>query len=327
MLYCFFSKLNACRIIINFDIKQMSFKLTILGCNAATPTSNSYPTSQYLQFADRYFLIDCGEGTQIQLRKYKAKFNKINHIFISHLHGDHIFGLIGLISTFQLLGREHDLNIYGPKGIEEFIEVQLRITESYKNYNIIYNELNSNESTLVFEDDLMEVYTIPLKHRIYCNGYLFKEKIKKRKINLEAVNRYSEIEICDYNNLKNGKDFKLSNDKIISNNELTFDPPEPLSYAFCSDTKYSETIIPMIKSVDLLYHESTFLEDKKKLAKKTGHSTALEAAEIAKKAKVKQLALGHYSVRYKEINEFKLEAQQVFENVELGYSGREFLIK
>ncbi len=305
----------------------MSFTLTILGCNAATPTTNSYPTAQYLHFADRYFLIDCGEGTQMQLRRYKAKFNQIHHIFISHLHGDHFFGLIGLISTFQLLGRTADLHIYGPKGIQEIIEVQLRLTHSYKTFALHYHELESQKSECIFEDHVVEVYTIPLKHRVYCNGYLFREKEKKRKINIEAVSKYPEIEICDYQNLKNGKDYILENGQNVKNEELTLDPPKPLSYAFCSDTAFNPEIIPIIDQVDLLYHEATFLEDRKDLAKKTGHATALEAAEIAKEAKVKQLVLGHYSNRYSSVEDFKKEAQQNFEAVELGHEGKVITVK
>ncbi len=305
----------------------MSFTLTILGCNAASPTTNSYPTAQYLHFADRYFLIDCGEGTQVQLRRYKAKFNQIHHIFISHLHGDHFFGLIGLISTFQLLGRTADLHIYGPKGIQEIIEVQLRLTQSYKTFALHYYELESQKSECIFEDHVVEVYTIPLKHRVYCNGYLFKEKEKKRKINIEAVSKYPEIEICDYQNLKNGKDYILENGQIVKNEELTLDPTKTLSYAFCSDTAFNPEIIPIIDQVDLLYHEATFLEDRKDLAKKTGHATALEAAEIAKEAKVKQLVLGHYSNRYSTVEDFKKEAQQNFETVELGHEGKVIIVK
>lgn len=305
----------------------MSFTLTILGCNAATPTTNSHSTAQYLHFADRYFLIDCAEGTQMQLRRYKAKFNQIHHIFISHLHGDHFFGLIGLISTFQLLGRTADLHIYGPKGIQEIIEVQLRLTHSYKTFILQYHELESQQSECIFEDNMVEVHTIPLKHRVYCNGYLFKEKPKKRKINITAVSQYPEIEICDYNNLKNGKDYRLENGQIIKNEELTFNPSNPLSYAFCSDTAFNPEIIPIIKQVDLLYHEATFLNDRKDLAQKTGHSTALEAAQIAKEAKVKNLVLGHYSKRYSNIEAFKNEAQQEFQAVELGYEGKIITIK
>lgn len=305
----------------------MSFKLTILGCSAAKPTTHSYPTAQYLQFADRYFLIDCGEGTQMQLRKYKAKFNKIHHIFISHLHGDHFFGLIGLISTFQLLGRVTDLHVYGPKGIQEIIEVQLRLTQSYKTYKICYHELESKTTELIFEDDYIEVFTLPLKHRIYCNGYLFREKVKKRRINIDVVSQYPEIEKCDYQNLKNGKDYILENGTILKNERLTFPPSKSLSYAFCSDTKFNLAIVPLIKNVDLLYHEATFLEDKKDLAKKTGHSTALESAQIAEAANVKRMVLGHYSNRYSDMELFKKEAQKIFQEVELGYEGKVIEVK
>ena len=295
----------------------MSLELTILGFNSAVPTAYTYPTSQLLNIAERYFLIDCGEGTQVQLRKAKAKFNRINHIFISHLHGDHVFGLIGLISTLQLLGRDTPLYIHGPKGIEEFIMVQLRLTESTNTFEIIFNELSSKESVLVFEDDKVEVYTIPLSHRVYTNGYLFREKPKQRKLNIDAISQYPEIEICDYQNLKNGKDFILEDGTIIDNEDLTFDGPRALSYAYCSDTRYKTDIIPIIRGVDLLYHESTFLHEAKELATYTGHSTAKEAGMIARNAKVGKLVLGHFSNRYHDYNVLLEEAKLEFENTVL----------
>ena len=292
----------------------MSLKLTILGFNSALPTAYTHPTAQLLNIAERHFLIDCGEGTQVQLRKAKAKFNRINHIFISHLHGDHVFGLIGLISTFQLLGRDTPLHIHGPKGIEEFISTQLRLTESNNTYQIIFNELHTKESVLVFEDDKVEVFSIPLNHRVYTNGYLFREKKKARRLNMDAIEEYPEIEICDYQNLKNGKDFELKSGEIIPNDELTFNANKSLSYAFCSDTKYKPDIIPIIKEVDLLYHESTFLHELKDLATYTGHSTAKEAAMIAKEANVKKLVLGHFSNRYHDYKVLLNEAKEVFPN-------------
>ena len=290
----------------------MSLKLTILGFNSALPTAFTHPTAQLLNIAERYFLIDCGEGTQVQLRKAKAKFNRINHIFISHLHGDHVFGLIGLISTFQLLGRDTPLHIHGPKGIEEFIMTQLRLTESNNSYQIIFNELHTKESVLVFEDDKVEVFSIPLNHRVYTNGYLFREKKKPRKLNIDTIEEFPEIEICDYQNLKNGKDFILESGEIIPNDYLTFEAQKSLSYAFCSDTKYKPNIVPIIKEVDLLYHEATFLHDLKKMADYTGHSTALEAAKIARKANVKKLILGHFSNRYNDLSVFLNEACEIF---------------
>jgi ribonuclease Z len=305
----------------------MSLKLTILGCHSATPRISAHPTAQYLEIENHAFLIDCGEGTQVQLRKYKIKFSKIKNIFISHLHGDHVFGLIGLISTFRLLNRETEINVFGPKGIKEFIVTQLRLTESYAGYPIKFHELSSKKSELIFEDKKVEVHTIPLKHRVYTNGFLFKEKKGERKLNMSEISKYPGIEICDYQNLKNGKDFKLNNGTVIKNALLTENPTKPLSYAFCSDTKYNETIIPIIKNVDLLYHEATFLSDKKELAQITMHSTAEEAATIAKKAHVNQLIIGHYSGRYKSKDVFKKEAQTLFENTHLAEEGKEFLLE
>jgi len=305
----------------------MSLKLTILGCHSATPRTFAHPTSQFLEINNRYFLIDCGEGTQTQLRKYKIKFSKIKHIFISHLHGDHFYGLIGLISTFSLLNRQTELQIFGPKGIKEIINLQLKLTKSWVEYPIHFHELNSKKSELIFEDDKVQIFTIPLKHRIYTNGYLFKEKPMERKLNINAIQKYPEIEICDYQNLKNGKDFIHENGKMISNIELTLDPPSTLQYAFCSDTAYFEDIIPIIENCDLLYHESTFLEDRIELAKKTKHSTAIQAASIAKKATVKKLILGHYSSRYKDENLFLQEGQTVFDPIELAQEGKIFILK
>jgi len=296
-------------------------KVTILGCHSATPRENAHPTSQFLEMKGRHFLIDCGEGTQMQLRKYRLKFTKINHVFISHLHGDHFYGLIGFLSTLGILGRTKDLHIYGPKGLKEIITLQLRLTSSYNEYHIVFHELESKFSELIFEDEKVRVFTIPLKHRVYTNGFLFKEKIGDRKLNIEVVKQYKEIEVCDYQNLKNGKDFVLENGTVLVNEILTNAPTPPLSYAFCSDTKYKENITEIIKNVDLLYHESTFLEDRADLAKKTMHSTALEAAKIAKLAQVKKLIIGHYSSRYKDLSLFKKEAKTVFENVVLGEEG------
>jgi len=292
----------------------LSIKLTILGFNSAVPKQNSAPTSQLLEISNRLFLIDCGEGTQIQLRNAKAKFSRINHIFISHLHGDHVFGLIGLISTFQLLGKETPLYIFGPKGIQDFIMNQLKHTQARCSFELKFKELKSKESELIFEDDKVEVYTIPLDHRIYTNGYLFKEKVKPRRLNIQAVKKFPEIEVCDYNNLKNGKDYVLSNGEVIPNEKLTFDPPRSLSYAFCSDTRYKPDIVPMIKNVDLLYHEATFLDELKEMAVYTGHSTAKEAAMIAKQANAGQLIIGHFSNRYNDFRVLKAEASEIFEN-------------
>ncbi|MES2544169.1 MAG: ribonuclease Z [Bacteroidota bacterium] len=297
--------------------------LTILGCYAATPRTFTNPTSQVLEIRNRLFLIDCAEGTQTQLRKNKIRFSKINHIFISHLHGDHFYGLIGLVSTFMLLNRTQDLHIYGPKGIKEIILLQLKLSNSYTNYSLFFHELQSTESEVVFEDKKVIVKTIPLKHRVYTNGYLFQEKTGERKLNVDAVQHF-EIESCYYQNIKNGKDITLDDGRVIENEKLTFDPIPPKSYAFCSDTVYNENIIDIIKNVDVLYHESTFLDSEEILAAKTMHSTAKQAAKIALKSNAKQLILGHYSTRYDNIEFFKHEAETVFPNVILADDGRSF---
>ena len=290
----------------------MSTYLIILGYNSAIPTVKSAPTAQFLEMEERCFLIDCGEGTQVQLRKAKAKFSRINHIFISHLHGDHVFGLPGLISSFRLLGRETPLHVYGPKGIKEMMETIFRITETHQGFEVVFHELSSKKSEKVYEDNRVEVFTIPLDHRIYCNGYLFKEKPKERHLNMQEISKYPEIEICDYHNLKRGKDLQLSDGYILKNEDLT-KPAEPsVSYAFCSDTRYLESIIPIIKNVDVLYHEATFLHDLKEMADYTGHTTALEAAKIARKANVKKLILGHFSNRYNDLSVFLNEACEIF---------------
>ena len=290
----------------------MSTHLTILGFNSAIPTVNSAPTAQLLEMEERHFLIDCGEGTQVQLRKAKSRFSKINHIFISHLHGDHCFGLPGLIASFRLLGRETPMHIYGPKGIAEMLETIFRLTETHRGFEIIYHELSSKQSEKIYEDQRVEVFTIPLKHRIYCNGYLFREKQKPRHLNIKEIIKYPEIESCDYHNLKQGKDFILKDGYVLKNEVLTTDPTKSVSYAFCSDTRYSEEIIPIIQNVDVLYHEATFLHDLSEMAQHTGHSTALEAARIARKAQVGKLILGHFSNRYQDLSVFTDEARKIF---------------
>lgn len=298
-------------------------KLTILGCYAATPRTFTNPTAQVLEIKNEIFLIDCGEATQVQLRRNKVKFSKINHIFISHLHGDHLYGLIGLVSTFMLLSRTDDLHIYGPKGIKEIITLQLRLSNSWTSYGLFFHELESLESETVYEDDKIVVKTIPLKHRIYTNGYLFQEKIGEKKLNAEAMKQY-QIPVYYFQNIKNGKDVTLEDGTFIENSKLAFEPVPPKSYAFCSDTIYDERIVPYIKGVDVLYHESTFLESQTLLAEKTMHSTAKQAASIALQANVGQLLLGHYSTRYESIDLFREEAQAIFPNILLADDGKSF---
>jgi len=298
-------------------------KLTILGCYSATPRVDTNPTSQVLEIKNHTFLIDCGEGTQVALRKQRVKFNRIKHIFISHLHGDHYFGLAGLVSTFRLLTRESDLHIYGPKGLKEVIKLQMKLADSWTNYKLIFHELNSKESELIFEDDKVSIYTIPLKHRVYANGFLFKEKPGERKLNVEKA-RTANISEAYFRKLKQGFDVPNENGLIIDNETVTHEGPKPKSYAFCSDTVYSEEIVPVIKDVTTLYHESTFLDRHEHLAEPTKHSTARQAAKIAQMSNVRTLILGHYSTRYDNLTEFKDEACTIFKNVELAEDGKVF---
>lgn len=302
----------------------MGIKLTILGCHSATLRGNAFPTSQYLEINNCAFLIDCGEGTQRLLRKNKINFSKIKHIFISHLHGDHCFGLIGLLSTFGLLNRNLPLHIYAPKGIKKMINTQLKFSGTFLKYELLFHELSSEKSEVILDNEKIKVRTIPLKHRIYTNGFLFEEPSKMRTLNMKIISQNLEIQICDYHNLKKGADFITKEGFLIKNEKLTFPPEPPKSYAFCSDTSYFPEIIPIIENVDLLYHEATFLEDRLQIAQKTGHSTAKQAARLAKKAKVQQLILGHYSSRYKDISLFEKEAKTVFENTHLAASGKIF---
>lgn len=305
----------------------MSLKLTILGCHSATPRVNAHPSAQVLQIKNHHFLIDCGEGTQVQMRKYKISFAKIKHIFISHLHGDHYFGLIGLIATFGLLNREKELHIYAPKKLQKILELQMSISKSRANFSIIFHALESLASALIFEDKNVTVHTIPLKHRTYTNGFLFKEKPSLRKLNVKAAEQYPEIQICDYHNIKKGLDFILKNGSTIKNSLLTLSPPEQLSYAYCSDTSYNPTIVDIIKNVNLLYHEATFLSDREELANKTGHSTALQAGKIATAANAKILLLGHYSNRYRDLSAFQKEALVAFKHTLLAIEGRTFEVE
>ena len=298
-------------------------KLTILGCHSATPTASAHPTSQVLEMQGRLFLIDCGEGTQMQLRKFGIKFSRIRHIFISHLHGDHFFGLPGLISTFLLLGREAELHIYGPKGIKEAILLLLKLGKTYTNYPLYFHELEEKEPQVIFEDEKLSVETIPLEHRVYTNGFYFKEKLGLRKLDVEAA-RNANIDMSYYNKIKQGFDVVNREGATISNRSITFDPPRPKSYAYCSDTMYHPAIISQIKGASVLYHESTFLEEHRHLAQSTKHSTAKEAATIAKEGRVGTLILGHYSGRYGNLELFRKEAEEIFDNVVLAEDGKVF---
>jgi metallo-beta-lactamase family protein len=300
-------------------------EVTILGCHSATPRSNARPSAQLLEMRGHLFLIDCGEATQVALRNANAKFARIKHIFISHLHGDHFYGLFGLISTFQLLGREAEMHIYGPKGIKEAVLLILKLGGAYTPFPLYFHELSSKEPELLYEDDKVSVRTIPLQHRVYTNGFFFQEKEGERRLNMDAIQQYPEIEVCDYQNIKNGKDVVLNSGEVIANELLTFAPQRPQSYAYCSDTLYFEGLATDIQGARVVYHESTFLKNNEELATKTMHATAYQAGLTAKNAGAEALILGHYSSRYADVNLFKAEAQEVFPNVYLAEDGKKFV--
>ncbi|GIM48896.1 ribonuclease Z [Capnocytophaga stomatis] len=299
-------------------------EITILGCHSATPRANARPSSQVLEMRGHLFLIDCGEGSQMGLRNANVKFSRIKHIFISHLHGDHFFGLPGLISTFQLLGRETELHIYGPKGIKEAILLLLKLGGAWSSFYIHFHELESDVSEILLDDEKVQVRTIPLKHRVYTNGFLFQEKQTERRLNIDAIQNYG-VQICDYQNIKNGKDIELESGEIIPNKVLSFDPISPQSYAYCSDTVYFESLAEEIRGVRVVYHESTFLKQHNDLAVKTMHSTAFQAGLTAKNANAETLILGHYSSRYSDKKLFLDEAQEVFPNTLLSEDGKKFV--
>ena len=294
-------------------------KLTILGCHSASPHENKNPTAQLLDIKGHRFLIDCGEGTQVQLRKAKVPFVHIKHIFISHLHGDHFYGLPGLVSSFRLLGREAPLHIYGPKGIKEALTLLLKLANSWTNFPLHFHELGSNASVCIFKDDDVVVHTIPLNHRVYTNGFLFAEKEGYRRINADAAET-AGIDKSQYRLLQLGQDV-LIDDVLIKNSSVTNNPHPPKKYAYCSDTAYFPSIVPIIKDADWLYHEATFLQQHVDLAQKTKHSTAQEAATIARDANVGRLILGHYSARYKNLDLFAQEAIPIYPNVILAADG------
>ena len=300
-------------------------EVTILGCHSATPRSNARPSAQLLEMRGHLFLIDCGEATQVALRNANAKFARIKHIFISHLHGDHFYGLFGLISTFQLLGREAEMHIYGAKGIKEAVLLILKLGGAYTPFPLYFHELSGKEPELLYEDDKVLVRTIPLQHRVYTNGFFFQEKEGERRLNMDAIQQYPEIEVCDYQNIKNGKDVVLNSGEVIANELLTFAPQRPQSYAYCSDTLYFEGLATDIQGVRVVYHESTFLKNNEELATKTMHATAYQAGLTAKNAGAETLILGHYSSRYADVNLFKAEAQEVFPNVYLAEDGKKFV--
>jgi ribonuclease Z len=310
--------------ILSFEV--LSFNITILGSSGALPAYGRFPSSQLVEIQNRHFLIDCGEGTQMQLMKFQANMHRINHIFISHLHGDHYLGLMGLIFTMHLLRRTNDLHLYSQPGLDEIITVQFRHSRSAPNFKIIFHRLERNVRQVIYEDSALTVETIPLLHKIPTCGFLFREKIKPRRIDKDKLP--AGLLIRQLAGLKHGHDVIDEDGKILHKNEdLTFAPRKSRSYAYCSDTAYHEAMIEQIQGVDLLYHESTFTFDEETRAAETLHSTALQAGKIAQQAMVAKLLLGHFSARYKDLAPVLEEAKKAFDNTELAVEGATFRIE
>lgn len=304
----------------------MSFKVTILGSSGAVPAYGRFPSSQLIEIQNRYFLVDCGEGCQMQLMRFQVNFHRINHIFISHLHGDHYLGLMGLIFTMHLQHRTNDLHIYSHGGLDEIITTQFRYSRSVPAYKIYFHRLEKDEQKIILEDDILTVETLPLDHHIPCSGFIFREKIKQRRI--DKIKLPDGLSIQQLAGLKNGNDIVDENGNVLYKNEaLTFEPRHSRSYAYCSDTAFNEGIIPFIKNIDLLYHEATFALEEESKARETLHSTAHHAAVIAEKANVKRLLIGHFSARYKELDSLLLEARVTFTNTFLALDGDTFSVE
>lgn len=303
----------------------MGFELTILGSSSATPIYNRHPTSQLLSIRDHIFLIDCGEGTLMQLLNYRIKYHRISRIFISHLHGDHYLGLLGLISTFHLQGRTGDLHIYGQQELMDIIELQLRISNTHLRYNLIFHAVRHYTPEIIFEDEEVIVRSIVLNHRVPCTGFIFLEKPRPRKLKIEKLQEYN-VPFTFFNRIRKGDNFQTQDGETILNELLTEPPAKPRSYAYCSDTVYEPRIADEVKEVDLLYHEATFLHDQAERAAFTYHSTCLQAAEVALNANVGKLLIGHFSARYRDLQPLLAEARSLFPNTELALEGRKFKI-
>lgn len=297
-----------------------NFQLQILGCGSALPTKQYNQTSQLLNIREKAFLIDCGEGTQRQIRKYNVKVSRLNHVFISHLHGDHCFGIMGLITTLGMLGRTADLHIHAHGDLEKIFRPLVDYFCQGMSYQVFFHSFNPYHHELLYEDRSVKVYSIPLKHKVPACGFLFSEKEKDNHIKKEMIEFY-QIPVREIPLIKKGADFITPEGEVIPNSRLTTPATPPKKYAYCSDTTYTESIIPIIENADCLFHEATFLQAHLPRAKETMHSTALQAATIARKANVKQLIIGHYSARYEDVSELLIEAKSVFENTFLSKDG------
>ena len=300
-------------------------KLTVLGSSSALPTSERYPSAHVLNAHERLFLIDCGEGTQMQLRKNKIRFAKINHIFISHLHGDHVFGLYGLLSTFSLMGRKNQVHLYAPMNYKQILASHLADFDIHLSYEVDFIPLSGKDPVQILDDKYITVTSFPLQHRVPSFGFLFREKKSDRRIIKDCIDRY-QIPTVRIPAIKKGEDFVTSDDTVVKNDKITLPPLEPLSYAYCSDTKYFKRLSSFVKGVTLLYHEATFDDSNAELARITGHSTTLDAARTASEAAAGTLLIGHFSARYKNISLLVDEARSVFPETYPAIDGKSLTI-
>jgi len=303
----------------------LTFEVQILGSNSALAAHGRHPTAQLLRYGSRQMLIDCGEGTQVRLQRFKSKPFKIEYIFISHLHGDHYFGLIGLLTSFHLLQRKSSLTIFGPPQLEPILRLQLDAANTVLNYPLIFKATQADVPEILLEDDSLIVSSFPLDHRIPCTGFLFREKKPPRKINPKATAGIT-LKAETYEALRRGENITDANGVFHLNECLTEATSPCRTYAYCTDTLYKPDIIPMITGVDLLYHEATFSKDCEERAKQTFHSTSVEAAQIAAKANVKQLLIGHFSSKYIDLQPLLTETAEVFSNTRLAIEGETFSI-
>lgn len=303
----------------------MDFEVTILGSNSAIAQHGRYPTAQVVRLGSQLFLVDCGEGTQYRILQNEIKWFKINDIFISHLHGDHYYGLIGLITTYNLLKRKDKLYIYAPSILKEIIELHLKASHTTLNYELEFIATNDDALHKIYENSVCEIYSFPLTHKIATTGFLFKEKTFLRRLDIEKITKL-DINNQKYKLLQQGLDIEDEYGNFYKNEDLTFDAKPARSYAFCSDTMYDEKIIEYIRGVDFLYHEATFMEDAKQRATETKHSTAIDAANIALKAQVKKMIVGHFSSRYADLQPLLNQAKTIFENTELAEEGKTFVL-
>lgn len=299
------------------------FEITTLGTGAALPARGRFPTAQLLNANEALYLIDCGEGTQERLREAGINFQRIGHILISHLHGDHYLGLMGLISSMHLMGRKHELHVFAPPELKEILDLQLRASGTYLRYPLRFHATTPTSGTLLFDDGRVRSTVLALKHRIPCTGFLFTEHPAPRPLRRDRI---ALIPHFKRNAVKAGEDLELPDGTRYPNADLTHDPPAPRRYAYCSDTAYEPALIPLLQGVDLLYHEATFTKQLAARAKETMHSTAAQAAQVAKEAGVKHLLLGHFSSRYKDAGELLTEARSVFPATSLSYEGGTFPI-